>query len=230
MIKCIIVDDEAHCIESLSHLINQFPKKLLLLETFTEAETALTYLEQNPVDLIFTDIQLLDMSGLEFVERLSDKVKVIFTTAHKDFAADCFELDALDFLQKPIVSERFKRAINKLPTVSIGTTGMFFIKDNHKKIRIDVNEVTCIEGDNGYVKIYQKNKKESILTLNSLNEMEKQLRQFDFYRIHNSHIVHMPYILSFDANTVEVNLGNEIKSLPISDRYRSQFMRAMPVL
>jgi two-component system, LytTR family, response regulator len=230
MINCIIVDDEAHCIASLSQLIKQNSRKLLLLATFTEAETALKYLENNTVDLIFTDIQMIDMSGLAFAEKVAGKAKIIFTTAYKDFAAESYELDALDFLQKPIGSERFKKAIKKMPTASAKATGAFFIKDFHKKIKIDVKEVTFIEGDNGYVKIYQQNKKESILTLGSLNEMEKQLKPYDFYRIHNSHIIHMPYIMSFDANNVELNLGNETKSLPISDGYRSQFLRAMPVL
>lgn len=230
MIKCIIVDDEPHCIASLSTLIENFPQKLLLVETFREPEKALEYLDQNPVDLIFSDIKMNNMSGLEFAEKVNGATKIIFTTAHKDFGADSYDYNALDFLQKPIDFERFKKAIDKIPQMVVNSNGTFFVRDGFKKIGVNVNEVTYIDAADGYIKIHTKTRKDAILTLNSLNEFEKQLKPFDFYRIHNSHMVHLPYISSYDVNYVEVSDGSELKMLPISNGYRSQFLKAMPML
>jgi two-component system, LytTR family, response regulator len=111
MIKCIIVDDEPHCIESLSILIDYFPQKLSLEATFQDAEKALEYLVDNSVDLIFSDIKMNGISGLEFAEKVNEAAKIIFTTAHNHFGADSYNYNALDFLQKPIDFERFKKAI-----------------------------------------------------------------------------------------------------------------------
>ncbi|MES2797402.1 MAG: LytTR family DNA-binding domain-containing protein [Bacteroidota bacterium] len=230
MIKCIIVDDELPSIVILSTLIEKFPQKLSLIQTFQEAEKALDYLQINPIDLIFSDIKMNKMSGLEFAGKVNGTAKIIFTTAHKDFGADSYDYNALDFLQKPIDFERFKKAIDKIPEKIIHTDGTFFVKDGFKKVNVNVNEVTFIEASDGYLKIHNKNKKETILTLNSLNELEKQLKPYNFHRIHNSHMVHLPFITSYDANYVEIDLGNEIKMLPISNSYRNQFLSAMPML
>lgn len=230
MLKCIILDDELPCIECLKILIEKFPLKLLLLESFQEAEKALEYLESNPVDLIFSDIQLKNMSGLEFAKKLNDSVKIIFTSAHKEYGADSYNYNALDYLQKPIDYERFKKAIDKIPMITFNTDGTFFVKDGFKRMKINIHDIIYIEASAGYLKIFNKNKKEGVLTLNSMNDFEKQLKPYNFHRIHNSHIVHLPYISSFDANYVEMDLGNEIKTLTISNSYRNQFLKAMPVL
>ncbi len=229
MIKCIIVDDEPHCIESLRHLIEQFPLKLFLIETFQDAETALEYLENNSVDLIFSDIQMNKMTGLEFAQKVNGGSKIIFTTAHKNYAADSYNFNALDFLQKPIDFDRFKKAIDRIPMVSFNTDGTFFVKDGFKKVSVHMKEVIFIEATGGYTKIHINNKKE-VLTLCTLNDLEKQLKPFHFYRIHNSHMVHLPFIASYDVHYVDINLGQEIKPLAISNGYRSEFLRAMPTL
>jgi two-component system, LytTR family, response regulator len=230
MLKCIILDDELPCIECLKILIEKFPLKLLLLETFQEAEKALGYLENNQVDLIFSDIQLNKMSGLEFAEKVNNSVKIIFTTAHPEYGADSYNFNALDYLQKPIDYERFKKAIDKIPLITFKSDGTFFVKDGYRKTKVNVHEIIFIEAAEGYLKIYNKNKKEGILTLNSMNEFEKQLKPYNFYRIHNSHMVHLPYIISYDANYVEMDLGNDVKTLTISNGYRNQFLKAMPIL
>lgn len=230
MIKCIAVDDEHFCIENLKYLIAQFPLKLELLETFKDAEKALQYLENNPVDLIFSDIQMNGMSGFEFAKRVSDATKVIFTTAHKDYGADSYEYNAIDFLQKPIDLDRFKKAIDKISTTTINSDGTFFVKDGYKKIHLNVNDVAYIQLTTGYCHFYKPNKKEAVFSIIPLNELEKQLKPFNFYRIHNSHMVHMQYIASYDVNYVDINLGHEIKHLPISSSYRAEFLKAMPLL
>lgn len=230
MIKCIIVDDEHHCIESLSILIQHFPQKLSLLANFKDAKSALEYVENNPVDLVFSDIEMKGMDGLEFATKLNGLTKIIFTTAHKEFGADSYNYNALDYLQKPIDIERFKKAIDKIPTVAFNTDGTFFVKDGYKKININMKEVSFIEANGGYLKIHNAKTKETTLTLCSLNEFEKQLKPYNFYRIHNSYMVHLPFIASYDANYVEINLGTEIKKLSISNRFRHEFFKAMPTL
>lgn len=229
MINCIIVDDEPHCLQALEELIESFPKKLNLLARFTSAEDALKFISKNKVDLVFSDIIMNDMTGIEFAGRINGMAKIIFTTAHNDFAQESYDNEAIDYLVKPISMDRFKKAISRLSPLK-QSKGIFFIKDGAKKISIDIKQLIYLEGADNYVKLFCNNRTSYILSATPLNDWEQQLKPFKFYRIHNRHIVSLPFIQSFDYSHVELATGSKNMKLPISDSYRDKFFNAVPML
>jgi DNA-binding LytR/AlgR family response regulator len=207
---------------------------LKLLGEFGNAIDATIFLQEQPVDVIFLDIKMPQLSGTEFVRSLRNVPKIIFTTAHKEFAHEGFELDVIDYLLKPIRFDRFLRAVNKafpqkLQDVevinSVGTeenkpaTSFIYLRVDRKMIKVLLDDILYIESDKDYVKVFTE--KGFIITRQTIASVEAMLSESQFIRIHRSYIVSLNKLKSFTAETVEV--GN--KELPVGKLYRNNFLK-----
>jgi DNA-binding LytR/AlgR family response regulator len=232
-IKCIIIDDEPMARDVVRRYIQMIPA-LKLVGEFGNAIEATMFLQEQSVDMIFLDIKMPQLSGIEFVRSLHNVPKIIFTTAHKDFAHEGFELDVTDYLLKPIRFDRFFRAVNKalpqkqqeLETQGI-TTGenirpaisFIYLRAERKMKKVPLDDILYIESDRDYVKVFTE--KGFIATRQTIASVEAMLSESRFIRIHRSYIVSVSKLKSFTAETVEI--GN--KELPIGKLYRNNFLK-----
>lgn len=228
MINCLVVDDEPLAREAIRVHI----EKMHELEIVDECENALqaiASLRRNHVDLIFLDIEMPEIDGISFLQSLKNIPGIIFTTAYRNYAVDAFELDVIDYLLKPISFDRFVSAINKYyertnKSLSVQTeakketANYLNVKANRKTYKLDVLKIQYIESLKDYVKIVCSD--ESIVTHDSLSNMEANLHEFGFIRIHNSYLVATDKIKSFDAESVFL----EDKELPISRTYKKSVL------
>jgi DNA-binding LytR/AlgR family response regulator len=227
--KCLIIDDEPLARD----LIRNHLEKLDNFEIVGEcgdAMKALQVLRNHQVDLMFMDIQMPQITGIEFLKTLKNPPRVIITTAFREYALEGFELDVVDFLLKPITFERFLKSVNKYFQVtnenghngeSVATTSpaeesFIYVKENKRVIKLQLNEILYIEGLSEYVKIYTDNKK--IVTKTSMTNMEDKLPNDGFMRIHKSYIVSLKKIEAFTSSSIEVT-GKE---LPIGRSYKNK--------
>jgi len=232
-IKCIIVDDEPMARDVIRRYIQKI-STLKLTGEFGNAIDATIFLQEQSVDVIFLDIKMPQLSGTEFVRSLRNVPKIIFTTAHKEFAHEGFELDVIDYLLKPIRFDRFLRAVNKafpqkLQEVevvnSIATeenkpaTSFIYLRVDRKMIKVLLDDIFYIESDKDYVKVFTE--KGFIITRQTIASVEAMLSESQFIRIHRSYIVSLKKLKSFTAETVEV--GN--KELPVGKLYRNNFLK-----
>lgn len=193
-IKCILIDDEPFALNLLEDDLLNFTQ-IEILQKFNSPIEVVDYLKKHPVDLIFLDIQMPGQLGTQFVRELQDPPLVIFTTAYHQYAVEGFELNAVDYLLKPISKERLTTAIRKVEDIVARQTKHFNEKDHivvhveYKKTKIFLNEISYIEGLKDYVKIYLVDRQVPLLTRSNLRGMEKLLPANDFVRIHNSFIV-----------------------------------------
>lgn len=226
--RCLIVDDEPLARE----LIKSYVAKLENFEIVAEcsdAMKALNVLRAKTVDLIFMDIQMPQITGIEFLKTLKHAPKVIITTAYREYALDGFELDVVDYLLKPITFERFLKSVNKFYQMNQddvqlvasqggekGPDEMFiYVKENKKVIKIYLSEIKYIEGLSEYVQIYTDKRK--VIVKTSLTQMEEKLPAEQFLRIHKSYIISVNKIEAFTANTIEI----QNKELPIGRSYKN---------
>jgi DNA-binding LytR/AlgR family response regulator len=228
-IKTIIVDDEPlarEVLENYSSRVNE----LQLLTSCNNALEAGEYLRNHSVDLMFLDIQMPQLSGIEFLKSLPDPPVVIFTTAYSDYALDGFELDVADYLLKPISFERFLRAVHKVSEKintrkaeseaaagEIGDT-FFFVKADKKLIKINFDDILYIEGLKDYVIIRMETGR--VITLQTMKSLEERLPQNVFRRIHRSYIINISKITALLGNTIEIMEAGKVKQLPIGKNYR----------
>lgn len=233
MITCIAIDDEPLALELIEIYAKQTPS-LQLLGTFTSAFEAIAFLGRNKVDLIISDIDMPDISGIQMVKSMQHKPLIIFATAYKEFAYTGFELDVLDFLLKPIDLSRFQRAINKAeqvltqsqtvsqPVLTSQSLDYIFVKTDYKIVKVTVNEILYFEGYKDYVKIHCQNSP-AVLSLISLKNIEEKMPSDKFARVHRSFIVAIDKIESIEKKRIKIG-----KSLiPISDSYCDQFFQAI---
>jgi two-component system, LytTR family, response regulator len=221
MIQCLAIDDEPLALQVIKKYIAATPV-LHLRETFTDAINAREFLKTHPADLIFLDIQMPDISGIQFFESLSVKPLVIFTTAYSEFAAKGFDLEAVDYLVKPIKFDRFIQAVGRaikmldqnIPVKS-GGSDFFFVKSDYQSVRIDFDDILYIEGLDDYVKIHLRTNPKPILTLMSRKSLMKKLPMDQFMRVHRSFIVPIRLILSIHNR--HISLGNI--EIPVGDTY-----------
>ncbi|GGC14414.1 LytR/AlgR family response regulator transcription factor [Dyadobacter sediminis] len=220
--KCIAIDDEPLALNILRNYIAEFPA-LELLQTFDDAVEGALYLKTHAVDLLFIDIHMPDLSGLEIVSRLENRPMVIFTTAHKNFAHEGFELEAIDYLLKPIGFQRFEKAVNKAleqfqyrNSRQTQENEAIVVRSEYKMVKIDLKDIEYIEGMEDYIKIHLLNARHPVLTLMSLKEILEILPQNRFSRIHRSYIV--PDVLVKSIQNRKVRLTTE-RELPLSDSY-----------
>lgn len=231
--KCLIVDDEPMARDVLRRYIEKLPA-LQLIGECSNAIDALLFLQNNNVDLMLLDIRMPELLGTEFVQSLRNPPKVIFTTAFKEYALDGFELDAVDYLLKPVRFERFLKAINKafpkqikgqlnettVPDKKNGTD-FIYLRVDRKLVKIILSDVLYIESAGDYVKVFTKDK--SWVTRQTISSVEAMLSDNEFIRIHRSFIISVNKIKSFTNELVEI--GD--KELPVGKLYKNSFMKLL---
>jgi DNA-binding LytR/AlgR family response regulator len=220
-LKCVAIDDEPLALELLQEYISRFPQ-LKLVHTFDDAISAVELLRNTKVDLLFIDINMPDITGIDLVRSLQEKPLVIFTTAHKQFAIEGFELDAVDYLLKPINFDRFTRAVHKAidyykykNTPSQEENDSLFVHSEYKLVKIPLNDIEYIESLEDYIKIHIAGTK-PVLTLLSMKKVLDKLPADKFQRIHRSYIVSVSRVKSIQNRKVQLSSAVE---LPISDSY-----------
>jgi DNA-binding LytR/AlgR family response regulator len=232
--RCLIVDDEPLAIQLMESHISKL-ENLEIVGKCSNAMEAFDGLREKRVDLVFMDIQMPQITGLDFLRTLKNPPKVIITTAYRQYALDGYELDVIDFLLKPISFERFLKAINKfysfkpndLTVIATdkadnqGDNSYIDVRENKKVLRIYLREIRFIEGLNEYIAIHTDGKR--IVTKCSLTKMENTLPSDRFIRIHKSFIVAVQRIQSFSATILEVDR----KELPIGRSYKNMVMKIL---
>jgi DNA-binding LytR/AlgR family response regulator len=220
-LRCLIVDDEPLA----RQLLQSHVDKITSLELIGLCETAMEAFEilhNQPIDLLFLDIQMPNITGLSFLKSLKNPPRVIFTTAYTEYAVEAFELDAIDYLLKPITFERFLKAVQKVTPMpaNIPAAGKtpadtaIFLKVNKRLLRIEVQTILYIEGFGDYVKVILKD--QTHVTYLSLTRMEELLPAEDFMRVHKSFIVNLRQMQFLEGNNIRVH-GIDI---PVSTSYR----------
>ena len=230
--KCIIIDDEPLALELLEDFISKIPF-LELAGSCSNGFEATTILQEQKIDLIFTDIEMPDFSGIDFIKSLDYKPMFIFTTAYSHYAVEGFNLNAIDYLIKPIPFHRFlkaaTRALNSLnpkekevlSTLSQETTQQFiFVKSEYENLKINLSDIKYVEGLKDYIKIYTHADK-PILTLNSLKNFEERLGKLNFIRVHKSYIISLKHIHSVQRNRIII----DNKWIPIGLNYKDDFIK-----
>jgi DNA-binding LytR/AlgR family response regulator len=235
MIRVIIVDDEPLALDVLETYIQKVPG-LQLLARCSNAFEANDALKKHKVDLMFLDIQMPQLSGIDFLKTLSDPPLVVFTTAYPSFAVEGFDLNALDYLLKPISLERFLKAVNKavdqlsthhkeaysaLPAEE-DQHDFIFVKADKKLVKVNFEEVVYVEGLKDYVIIKLDNSR--VITLQTMKSLEDKLPVNKFKRIHRSYIVNLDKIHAIVGNMVEVMEKGQPKHLPIGKNYRDELI------
>ncbi len=235
-IRCLVIDDERLARDYIKNYISKIPE-LELLGDFNSPLKATELIKSGKVDLLFLDIQMPDITGVEFMKSLNKKPEVIFTTAFQEYALEGFNLSAVDYLLKPFSFERFFQAVNKVidkfeiksevsDTESLPLQTQTSYSDNYLTIRADrkfykinFNELKYIEGQKAYVTFYANNRK--ITALASLKELEEALPKSLFIRIHKSYIVAISEINSLEGNMIEVD-GTQ---LPVGKSYKEAVLK-----
>lgn len=232
MIKAIIVDDEPLALDVLETYIEKMPELVLVAkcENAIEANEAL---KNNDIDLMFLDIQMPQITGVEFLKSLNNPPAVIFTTAYPDYAVEGFELNAVDYLLKPISLDRFMKAVNKV-SEKIGKKShdngntvemegdFFFVKADKKLIKVDFDDIVYIEGLKDYVIIRQETGR--VITLQTMKSLEAKLPESTFKRVHRSYIVNINKINAVVGNMLEVTEKGQTKHIPIGKNYREELL------
>jgi two-component system LytT family response regulator len=218
-LKCIAIDDEPLALEIMKRHISEF-SELKLMHVFEDAISAAEYLKHNPVDLLFIDIDMPDISGIDLVRSLINKPMVIFTTAYKKFAYEGFELEALDYLLKPITLERFSAAVNKAVDYAkykkaekSEADESIYVHSEYRMIRINIKDIEYIESMQDYIKIHLTGIEKPILTLLPMKNVLERLPAGQFERIHRSYIVAVRHIRlihnrKVQLKNIELPVGN----------------------
>jgi DNA-binding LytR/AlgR family response regulator len=219
--RCIAIDDEPLSLALIQQYISKFPA-LRLVQTFDDAISAAEFLRTNAVDLVFADINMPDINGIDLVRSLVEKPVVIFITAHRKFAVEGFELEALDYLLKPVDFNRFSRAVQRAQEYlryrrhdAQTQEESIFVRAEYKLIKIPLTDILYIEGLQDYIKIHLTQGR-PVMTLMTLKSMQEKLPAARFRRIHRSYIVPVGRITAIVNRKVHIGAGPE---LPIGDSY-----------
>lgn len=227
-IRCLAIDDEPLALKQIGGYIKKTPF-LELLALCRNAFEAMEYLKSGRINLMFVDISMPDLSGMDFVKSLSDKPLIIFTTAYSEYAVEGFRVDAIDYLLKPIGYNDFLKATNKAKSyidlkdnltepVKTGSDHLF-VKSDYKLIRVELSEIKYIESMHEYVRIHRINDK-PLMTLLSMKTIEEQLPSERFIRVHRSFIVNKERIKVIDRNRIVFDNNTYI---PVGDQYKARF-------
>lgn len=231
MMNCIALDDEPLALDIIEAYVKKHPE-LNLIARCNNAEEASKVLNSQHIDLMFLDIQMPGVTGLNFIRLLKNKPLFMFTTAYSEYAIDGFELDAIDYLLKPIAYDRFEKAIEKAKeyytiknnsglTESDLENDFIFVKANQQLIKLAYGEILYVEAFADYVKIFLNDRK--IVTLQTMKKMEAKLPSDIFSRVHRSFIVNRKAVQSFSTSVCEVN-GEKI---PVGKNYKYDFIKLM---
>lgn len=231
MIYSIAIDDEPLALQLVSNYITKTPF-LKLIESFDNPLDAMEFLSENPVDLMFLDIQMPDLTGIEFTRILENRPKIIFTTAYEKYALEGFKLEVTDYLLKPFSYEEFLKAAKRAEKlINLERKGQkemidannefLFLKSEYKIRRINLNEIKYIEGLKDYVKVFLENEPKPVLSLNTLKLLEKKLPKTKFMRIHRSFIVNLDKIDTIERSRI---IFGKVY-IPVSEQYKDQFQQ-----
>ena len=227
MINCIAIDDEPMALEVIKSLCAGI-SFINLTHTFTQVSTAQKYLRKFPVDLIFMDIQMPDMNGVGLYKSIEQDAMVIFTTAHSEYAVEGFNVNAIDYLLKPIEFDRFSTACDKAreyaaylnPSKSTPQDNLF-VRSEYALIKIPFHDILYLETMDDYIKIHLSEGK-TVLTLMSMKKMLEKLPSKDFIRVHRSYII--PFSRIESVSSKSISLGSI--DIPIGASYKTDFLEA----
>ncbi|MFD1629090.1 LytR/AlgR family response regulator transcription factor [Pseudopedobacter beijingensis] len=233
-IRCIVVDDEPLAIDILRDYIAKIPF-LELVKSFTNPIEALQQVQNGEVDLTFLDVQMTELTGIQFLKIAGSKSKFVLTTAYPEYALEGYELNVADYLLKPFAFERFYKAVQKVQEAmsfpgivgapqeavveSAFKNNFIFVKSEQKIQKIYLDDILYIEGLKDYISIFTK--QERIITLQSMKKMEDSLPSFRFVRVHKSYIIALDKIESIERNRIII----ADKIIPIGDTYRDGFFK-----
>jgi DNA-binding LytR/AlgR family response regulator len=227
-IKCLAIDDEPLALKQISSYIEKTPF-LEVVARCKSAFDAMEYLANNDVDLMFVDINMPDLNGMDFVKSLAQKPQIVFTTAYSEYAMEGFQVDALDYMLKPISYTNFLKSANKAKTwfdlnqkqvEAIKTTqDSLFVKSEYKMVRIFLSEIKYIESSNEYIQIHLVND-EPVTTLIRLKVMEEQLPKDRFMRVHRSFIVNLDRVKVIERNRI---VFDRTVYIPVGEQYKESF-------
>lgn len=227
-LKAIAIDDEPLALRLVSDYISKTPF-LELVGSFDNPLDAIDFLSTQSADLIFVDIQMPDLTGIEFARSLEDAPKIIFTTAYEKYAVEGFKLNAIDYLLKPFSYEEFMKAAqkarkqteleaNSMPSIEANSQ-FLFLKSEYKIRRINFNDILYIEGLKDYIKVYTTGDDKPVLSLNSIKSLEQKLPEQKFMRVHRSFIVNLDRIDTIERS--RIIFGKTY--IPVSDQYKDKF-------
>ena len=227
MLNCIIIDDEPLAIDLLKDYVSK-TQFLELLESFTNPIEAMHFVNDNDVDLILLDIQMPELTGIQFMKIMQDKSNFILTTAYDKFALEGYEYDVIDFLLKPITFERFMVAANKAKDRLVNLSDSInkesqepkdyiFVKSEYKIQKVDLSDILYLEGMGDYINIQRSSGK--LLTLENIKSFHERLPNSRFLRVHKSYIISLEKIDFIERNRVKI--GNKL--IPISNTYQKEF-------
>jgi two-component system LytT family response regulator len=239
MIRCLIVDDEPLALHILEDYMSKIPF-LQLVKSTTNPIEALTLVQEGNVDLVFLDVQMPELTGIQFLKIANGKAKVILTTAYPQYALEGYELDVIDYLLKPIAFDRFYKSVQKAQAVlhphaapvasQVHTASVqqqqqdflsdfIFVKTEHKIQKVYLNDILFIEGLKDYISIFTSS--ERVITLQNMKKMEDALPEKHFIRVHKSYIVSINKIDSIERS--RICIGDKI--IPVGDTYREEFFK-----
>ena len=232
-IKCIIIEDEKLAAEKLAGFIEKITV-IELMSVFYDGITAINYLQGNQVDLIFLDIEMKDLNGIQFLKALHVKPAVIITSAYEKYALTGYEFSVVDYLLKPYTLERFLQSVDKIinlkelkekaknyELIASQSNEYMFIKSENRIEKVVLDDILFIEGMKDYLKIHSTSKNR--MTLQSFKGMLRHLPEGKFVRVHNSFIVSINKIDSIERNRIKI--GETI--IPISDKYKTSFFKSI---
>jgi len=236
MIKCLVVDDEPLALHILEDYISKIPF-LQLVKATTNPIEALQLVQEGSVDLVFLDVQMPELTGIQFLKIANGKVKVILTTAYSQYALEGYELDVVDYLLKPIAFDRFYKSVQKAQQIISPSavsalaikeeaapqqdllSDFIFVKTEHKIQKVYLNDILFIEGLKDYISIFTTT--ERIITLQIMKKMEEALPERHFIRVHKSYIVAINKIDSIERSRIWI----KDKIIPVGDTYREEFFK-----
>jgi len=233
-IRCLVVDDEPTAREILEDHLGKI-STVQVVACCKSALEAFTWINSEKIDLIFLDINMPEISGLSFAKSINKQIKIIFTTAYREYAVDGFDLKAVDYLLKPISFERLLQAINKyfdenapvIPEKSEEIipekSDYFFVRSDRKMIKIDFSEITYVESLSDYIRIHLTDR--AVITRETISNIEAKLPQKEFLRVHRSYIVAMAKIDSFTSEYV----GIDKHEIPISRSFKNEVLAKLEV-
>lgn len=242
ILKCIAVDDEPLALDIIEDYVSKVPFLQLVKRTENAIE-ALQLVQAGGIDLVFLDIQMPDLTGIQFLKIASGKSNYILTTAYSQYALESYDLNVSDYLLKPIAFDRFYKAVEKVhnqlqkaepaavpvpeptpapisaPSNNAPAQDFIFIKTEHKIQKVELDNILYIEGLKDYISIFTKN--ERIITLQNMKRMEETLPKGDFIRVHKSYIISIDKIESIERSRISI----AAKTIPIGDTYRDEFFK-----
>ena len=228
MIRCIAIDDEPLALKQIADYISKTPF-LELAGLCESALQALELLDKTPVDLMFVDVNMPDLSGMDFVKTLENPPFIVFVTAYSEYALEGFRVDAIDYLLKPISYSDFLKSANKVkawfdamqqkPAEVMSNKDFLFIKSEYKILRINFDDIKYIEAMSEYIRIHLVNSK-PVMTQLSMKSIENQLPEDRFMRVHRSFIINLSKISVIERNRI---IFDGTVYIPVSDQYKSKF-------